>query len=286
VSGDQWQAVKAAASALALRLAGIEFRHQPYDYEQALVEAPVDHRGALIVLSSPAFAVPNRARIPEFALRHAIPSTFFIREYVQAGGLMSYGASITELYRRAADYVDRVAKGANPADLPIEQPTKFELALNLKTAKARSISGREEHFNLLRELRRMHCARRRTPAQSMLCRHPSSFLLGGQAALGRQLVDGLRQFPAESRKQFLTRHPGLLRQPIDPLLPKPLLELRWRQRFVRPFRHPGIRFVALSVLLELLDQVAQATAQDGACCTAADQSAQQVGETAACGGCT
>jgi putative ABC transport system substrate-binding protein len=79
---------------------------------------------------------PQRARIPEFALRHAIPSTFFIREYVQAGGLMSYGAIITKLYRRAADYVDRIAKGANPADLPIEQPTKFELALNLKTAEA------------------------------------------------------------------------------------------------------------------------------------------------------
>jgi putative ABC transport system substrate-binding protein len=108
---------------------------QPYGYEQAVAEAPSDYRGWLFVMTSP-FFFRDRARLAEFALRHRTPSVFAFREWVDAGGLLSYGPSITGMYRRAADYVDRIARGAKPSDLPIEQPTKFELVINLKTAKA------------------------------------------------------------------------------------------------------------------------------------------------------
>ena len=77
----------------------------------------------------------NRKRIADFALRTRLPSMYRSREAVDAGGLMSYGADEAESYRRVAYYVDRILKGAKPADLPVEQPTKFELAINLKTAK-------------------------------------------------------------------------------------------------------------------------------------------------------
>src|SRR5262249_24874563 len=76
----------------------------------------------------------NRTRITDFASKHQLPSVYPSREYVDAGGLMSYGADIAESYRRVAYYVDRILKGAKPADLPVEQPTKFELVINLKTA--------------------------------------------------------------------------------------------------------------------------------------------------------
>ena len=136
ISADQWHAAENAAPRLGLRLAGVEFREQPYDYERALAQLPPEHRRVLMVLTSPVFAVPDRARLPDFALRHRMASIFFLRQYVDVGGLMSYGASFTAMYRRAAEYVDRIARGARPADLPIEQPTKFELIANLKTARA------------------------------------------------------------------------------------------------------------------------------------------------------
>jgi putative ABC transport system substrate-binding protein len=139
VSADQWRAAQTAAPALGLRLLGVEFREQPYDYERGLAQLPSDGQRVLIVLTSPVFAVPERARLPEFALRHRLASMFSLREYVDVGGLMSYGASFTGMYRRMAEYVDRIARGAKPADLPIEQPTKFEMVVNLKTARALSL---------------------------------------------------------------------------------------------------------------------------------------------------
>jgi putative ABC transport system substrate-binding protein len=93
----------------------------------------------LIVLASPNFAV-DRVRLPEFALRHRMISVFYNRQYVDNGGLFSYGVSFTDMFRRAAYFVDRIAKGAKPADLPVEEPTKFELVINLKTAKALGIT--------------------------------------------------------------------------------------------------------------------------------------------------
>jgi putative ABC transport system substrate-binding protein len=133
-SADQWQAAKAAAATLGLRLSGIELPEPPYDYERALGDAPPDHRGIVIVATS-VFFFRDRERIADFASRHRIPSIFVFREWVEAGGLLSYGPSITALFARVADFVDRIARGAKPADLPIEQPTKFELVINVKTAK-------------------------------------------------------------------------------------------------------------------------------------------------------
>ena len=139
VSTDQWQALKRAGAALAMHLSGIEFHDRPFDYEQALTQAAPQDRTALLVLASPLFAL-DRRRLPEFALQHRMLSAFYTREYVDMGGFFSYGVSFTGMFRHAADYVDRIARGANPDDLPIEQPTKYELVINLKTAKALGIT--------------------------------------------------------------------------------------------------------------------------------------------------
>jgi putative ABC transport system substrate-binding protein len=130
----QWQETQDAAASLGLRLAGIELRDLPYDYDQALARIPPDHRGTLLVMASPLF-FGDRQRLADFARRQRIASVFGQREHVDAGGLLSYGPSIPGMYRRAAEYVDKIARGANTTDLPIEQPTGFEFIINLKTAK-------------------------------------------------------------------------------------------------------------------------------------------------------
>ena len=134
-SVEQWQATQQAGTMLGLRLAGIEFKEKPYDYEAALANAAPDYRGALVVMTSTGFFL-DRERLADIALRHRIPSIFAFRQWVEAGGLLSYGPDIRAMYRLAAEYVDRIARGAKPADLPVEQPTKFEFVINLKTAKA------------------------------------------------------------------------------------------------------------------------------------------------------
>ena len=93
------------------------------------------HVGALTVLPSSMFT-NQRWRIVELAATNRLPTMYPFREFVDAGGLMSYGANLPDMYRRAATYVDKILKGAKPGDLPVEQPTKFELVINLKTAKA------------------------------------------------------------------------------------------------------------------------------------------------------
>jgi putative ABC transport system substrate-binding protein len=135
LSSDQWQAVEAKQERFGVRLAGVELRDPPYDYEAAIERAPPDFREALLVMASP-ILFRDRQRLARFALSRRLPTMFAFREWIDAGGLLSYGPSITALYRRAAEYVDRIARGAKPTDLPIEQPTKFELVVNLKTAKA------------------------------------------------------------------------------------------------------------------------------------------------------
>ena len=135
-SVDQWRASQSAAETIGLKLTGVELSNPPYDYEKALAApVPANHRRILMVLSSPVF-FPDRERLAQIALRQRIAAMFVFRGYVEAGGLLSYGPSIDALYQRAAEYVDRLAKGTNPADLPVEQPTKFELVVNLKTARA------------------------------------------------------------------------------------------------------------------------------------------------------
>jgi ABC-type uncharacterized transport system substrate-binding protein len=126
---------KRRRSALGLRLAGIELREQPYDYERALAQVPPDHRSALIMPTSPVF-YRERQRLATLAVRHRMASMFVLREWADAGGLLSYGVSFSAMFRRAAEYVDKLAKGSRAADLPIEQPIKFELVINLKTANA------------------------------------------------------------------------------------------------------------------------------------------------------
>jgi putative ABC transport system substrate-binding protein len=86
-------------------------------------------------MTSP-FFMEDRQRLAVVALDHRLPSMYAVREWVDAGGLMSYGASLTDMSRLAADFIDRIAKGAKPVDLPVQQPTRFELVINLKTAKA------------------------------------------------------------------------------------------------------------------------------------------------------
>ena len=94
---------------------------------------------ALVVQISP-FSADNSKRILELAAQHRLPAMYDVRSFVDAGGLISYGPSLPEMFRRAAFYVDRILKGVKPADLPIEQPTKFEMVINLKTARALGLS--------------------------------------------------------------------------------------------------------------------------------------------------
>ena len=135
LSEYQWKATSSAAASFGLRLAGVELQKQPYDYEGALASVPPDHRSTLITPIAPAF-YRDRERLAEFGIRHQIASMFAVREFADAGGLLSYGPDFPAIFRRVAQYVDEIAKGAKPADLPVEQPTKFELVINLKTAKA------------------------------------------------------------------------------------------------------------------------------------------------------
>jgi len=123
-----------ATKALGMRLQRFE-AHVPADIDRAFTDMAKARVGALEVLSTNLFA-NERRRLVDLAARHRIPTMFGFRLYVDAGGLMSYGPSLPDLYRRAATYVDKILKGTKPADLPVEQPTKFELIINLKTAKA------------------------------------------------------------------------------------------------------------------------------------------------------
>ena len=109
------------------------------DFNGAFASMTTKRAGALLVLGDVLF-LTHRTRLAELAARSRLPAMYVQREYVEAGGLMSYGPMLSELFRRAATYVDKILKGAKPADLPIERPTKFELVINRKTAKALSLT--------------------------------------------------------------------------------------------------------------------------------------------------
>jgi putative ABC transport system substrate-binding protein len=127
------EVLPAVARALQLTIQPWEVRGTD-DFERVFAAMGKQRSDGLFVLNSP-LTRPNAKRIANFALKSRLPSIYGSREFVDAGGLMSYAADLAESYRRVAYYVDRILKGAKPADLPVEQPTKFELVINLKTAK-------------------------------------------------------------------------------------------------------------------------------------------------------
>jgi len=122
----------AQALGLSLQIAAID---APEDFDSAFAAIARDRPDAIFCVDSPV-TIGNRQRVVDFAARQRLPAVYAQRIFAEAGGLMSYGADLAESSRRAASYVDKILKGAKPGDLPIEQPTKFELIINLKTAKA------------------------------------------------------------------------------------------------------------------------------------------------------
>ena len=135
---DMLKETEAAARALGVQLQLVEVQG-PDEIDRAFSAMTRERADALIVLPSP-MRFGERRRIVDLAAKHRLPSIFAAKEYVDLGGLIAYGASIDDLARRAATYVDKILKGTKPGDLPVEQPTKFELAINLKTAKALGIT--------------------------------------------------------------------------------------------------------------------------------------------------
>jgi len=130
----KWEPAQAAARALALTLQSVEVRGVD-DFGRAFQAMIRGHADALLTLND-GFIINHRRRITDLASKHRLPAMYELRGFVEVGGLMSYGPSVPDMWRRAATYVDKILRGAKPADLPVEQPTRFELVINLKTAKA------------------------------------------------------------------------------------------------------------------------------------------------------
>ncbi len=129
-----FKSLEVAARALGVEPHPVAVRG-PDDFARAFRAAAESRAGALIVLPSPTFFV-GRVRVANLAAEHQLPAIAPFVEFAQAGGLMAYGPNVTRMFGYASGMVDRILKGAKPADLPVEQPTEFELAINLKTAKA------------------------------------------------------------------------------------------------------------------------------------------------------
>lgn len=129
-----WDVMKASAPALRVDLQSLQVR-DPNEFDAAFNAMNSGHADGLIVLSD-TFTTFYRARLAELAAKHRMPTIYGHDQYTEAGGLMSYGPSLSDGYQRSANFVDKILKGAKPADLPVEQPTKFELIINLHTAKA------------------------------------------------------------------------------------------------------------------------------------------------------
>jgi putative ABC transport system substrate-binding protein len=134
-AAEGWAVMQDVAPRLGLRLTGVEFRERPYDYERAIAGVAPADRKVLIAVGSPYF-FQDRATLAELALRLHTPLMLNNRESALAGCLLSYSASLASMFELGAGYVDRIARGSKPADLPILQPTKFELTINVRTAAA------------------------------------------------------------------------------------------------------------------------------------------------------
>jgi ABC-type uncharacterized transport system substrate-binding protein len=129
-----WQAAQAAARERGWKVLSIELRNAE-EIEDVFRSAVRGRAGALLV-SAAGILFPRARRVAELSVKNRLPSMYGLREYVEAGGLISYGADINDIWRRAAVFVDKILKGAKPADLPVQQPREFELVINMKTAKA------------------------------------------------------------------------------------------------------------------------------------------------------
>jgi ABC-type uncharacterized transport system substrate-binding protein len=134
-SADQFAAAERAAKALNLQVQALRLENPPYDFDAAFRGAISGGAQVVLVLSSP-FFLPQLTRVTELAKTHRLPSMFIAKHWAEAGGLMAYGADFSLMYRRAAHYVAKILKSTKPADLAVEQATRFELVVNLKTARA------------------------------------------------------------------------------------------------------------------------------------------------------
>jgi putative ABC transport system substrate-binding protein len=126
--------LKVAAQALRVKLQFLEAGGLN-EFDGALAAMSKEHAGALLVVSDSVF-IRHKTQLADLAAKNRLPSMYVIRDHVEAGGLMSYGPNFLDLFRRSATFVDKIFKGAKPGDLPVQQPTKFELVINLKTAKS------------------------------------------------------------------------------------------------------------------------------------------------------
>jgi putative ABC transport system substrate-binding protein len=130
----QWGAIQSAAPSLGVEVSPVNVRDAP-EIERGIAAFARSGNGGLIVTGSP-LSLVHRDLIIALAARHRLPTVYFLRPFVTSGGLISYGPDVVDQFRRAAGYVDRILKGEKPADLPVQTPTKYELVINLKTAKA------------------------------------------------------------------------------------------------------------------------------------------------------
>ena len=130
--------LRAAARSLGMQLAVLE-ASRAQDFDGAFALMSKQGVAGVFIVTDPLF-IANRTRLAELALQHHLPSMFGLRNYVDAGGLMSYGPNIADSFRRAATYVDKILRGAKAGELPVEQPSRFELVINLKTASALGLS--------------------------------------------------------------------------------------------------------------------------------------------------
>jgi len=138
-SAEQFDAAQRTAQSLHIELRSHKVENPPFDFDEAFRAIAQDGSRMLLVLSGPSFGMQH-AHIADLAIQHRLPTMFTFKYYVEAGGLMSYGIDTVPIFRRAASFVAKILRGAKPSDLPVEQPTKFEFTLNLKTAKAIGVS--------------------------------------------------------------------------------------------------------------------------------------------------
>jgi len=135
----EFKEIQVAARALGVQIQSLEVR-SPQEFESAFKSATIWKSNALMVLLTVITGGPNHKQIAELATKNRLPTMFTESERIETGGLMSYGPNYADSFRRAAVFVDKILKGAKPADLPVEQPTKFEFVINLKTAKALNLT--------------------------------------------------------------------------------------------------------------------------------------------------